>query len=202
MSEITLSSEEFKALSSETRTDLLKLLKNRNHTLSEFSKKTGLAAPTVKQHLETLCKAGLIEQIDEGRKWKYYSLTKKGSELIEPKESTSIFIMIAISFIALGIVLYSFMGALSYSPLLADKMLMQDSGVDALGKESVAGAQKEMPGEDIGIHEEQDSAPESAGNEARADGIDLNQTAMYLAAIVALSAIAGYAVARARRKYN
>ncbi len=202
MSEITLSSEEFRALSSETRTDLLKLLKNRKHTLSEFSKKTGLAAPTVKQHLETLCRAGLIEQVDEGRKWKYYSLTRKGSEIIEPRENTSIFIMIAISFVALGIVLYSFMGALSYSPFLADKGLMKDSGFDSLEKEIVAGTQKETSGEDIGIQKEPGSVPEIAGNEESAGGIDLNQASMYVAAIVALSAIAGYAIARARSKYN
>lgn len=108
MDEITLSRTEFKALASETRTDIIKLLNERNHTLSEMSKKMDLTAPTVKQHLSVLENAGLIQQIDEGRKWKYYSLTKKGSKILSPDTPTNVFIVLGLSVIGMAAVLYSF----------------------------------------------------------------------------------------------
>ncbi len=85
MNEIILRKEEFKALSSDTRIELIRLLKERNYTLSEMSAKLKMSSPTIKQHLDTLAHSDLIEQKDEGRKWKYYSLTRKGKKLIEPE---------------------------------------------------------------------------------------------------------------------
>ncbi|PIN85434.1 MAG: hypothetical protein COV47_02185 [Candidatus Diapherotrites archaeon CG11_big_fil_rev_8_21_14_0_20_37_9] len=82
MNQILLSKNEFKALSSETRTEILKILDERNYTLSELSKKTNMSAPTIKQHAKILVDSGLIELKDEGRKWKYYELTKKGKEIL------------------------------------------------------------------------------------------------------------------------
>ena len=86
MDQITLSSNEFKALASETRTGLLKHLLERNHTLTELAQKTELATPTIKQHLEQLETAGLVEQIDDGHKWKYYCLTRKGKTIFRSRE--------------------------------------------------------------------------------------------------------------------
>ncbi|MAG21893.1 MAG: hypothetical protein CL943_01125 [Candidatus Diapherotrites archaeon] len=111
MDEITLTSTEFKALASETRTGIVKLLGNRNYTLSEISKKMNLAAPTIKQHLALLGDAGLTECIDEGRKWKYYSLTKKGHRILEPETTGNIFIVLVLSIIGILAVLYSFIGS-------------------------------------------------------------------------------------------
>ena len=102
MAELTLSSTEFKALSSDTRVQIIKLLKERNHTLTELASKMGLASPSVKQHLDILLRSEIIEQIDEGRKWKYYSLTRKGENLLKGDESdTTILIVLSISSIAL-----------------------------------------------------------------------------------------------------
>jgi len=98
---ILLSKSEFKALASDTRTSIIKLLKQRNHTLTELSKKVHLAAPTVKQHLEVLEKADLIEELDEGRKWKYYHLSKKGKNIFSPEPRSNILIVIGVSIIAL-----------------------------------------------------------------------------------------------------
>ena len=103
-----MSRTEFKALASDSRTGIIKLLNERNHTLSEISKKLELTAPTVKQHLSVLENAGLIQQIDEGRKWKYYCLTKKGSKILSPGSPANVFIVLALSIIGVATVLYSF----------------------------------------------------------------------------------------------
>lgn len=98
MEQVTLSTKEFKALSSDNRTKILKLLAQQNHTLSELSKKLSLSSPSAKQHLEILEGAELVQQIDEGRKWKYYSLTKKGKKILDTKENqTQIFILLSVA---------------------------------------------------------------------------------------------------------
>jgi len=110
MDQVELSTNEFKALSSTTRTNLLKMLNERNYTLSELSTKTGMAAPTVKQHAAVLMGAGLIELQDEGRKWKYYSLTRKGKKIIKSKEQhTNILIILSSTIIValLGVAILS-----------------------------------------------------------------------------------------------
>jgi len=101
--ELKLDSKTFKALANEKRVDMLKLLGERRHTQSEIASELGLAVPTVKEHLSALVTAGLIEQHDEGRKWKYYSLTKSGKAVLAPEE-TKIWIM-------LGVFLLSAVGA-------------------------------------------------------------------------------------------
>jgi len=107
MDEITLSINEFKALASDTRTGIIKLLDERNHTLSEISKKLELAAPTVKQHLSVLEQADLIQCSDEGRKWKYYNLTKKGRKIVHPKTPSSVMIILGASVVGMVAVVYA-----------------------------------------------------------------------------------------------
>jgi len=84
--DIRLDKETFKALASGTRVDVLKLLNQRRHMQSEIAASLGLSVPTVKEHLDGLEKAGLVERHEEGRKWKYYSLTKKGKGILNPEE--------------------------------------------------------------------------------------------------------------------
>ncbi|MBI4210669.1 MAG: winged helix-turn-helix transcriptional regulator [Candidatus Diapherotrites archaeon] len=108
MDGIPISQPEFKALSSESRARILKFLQERNHTLSELAAKTGMAAPTVKQHMEVLAESGLAEMKDEGRKWKYYSLTRKGQALLGTGRSAHPNILIVLS-AALGIALIGLM---------------------------------------------------------------------------------------------
>ncbi|MEM4331891.1 MAG: winged helix-turn-helix domain-containing protein [Candidatus Micrarchaeia archaeon] len=71
-----------KALSSENRVRILKLIASRRRTQSELARALSLSSPTVLEHLLILLNAGLIEKIDEGRKWKYYQLTEKGRALM------------------------------------------------------------------------------------------------------------------------
>jgi len=106
---ITLSAHEFKALASETRTAIIKLLQSRNHTLTELSKKLGMAAPTIKQHLGILESAELVHGIDEGRKWKYYCLTRKGKSIFAGEQPINVLFVLGASAVALVAVVYYFL---------------------------------------------------------------------------------------------
>ena len=79
---MSLSPEDFGALSAERRMGMLKSLGERRKTLTELSREEGVSLPTAKEHLEKLEKTGFVEKKDEGRKWKYYELTKKGKKLL------------------------------------------------------------------------------------------------------------------------
>ncbi|MCK4456914.1 MAG: winged helix-turn-helix transcriptional regulator [Thermoplasmata archaeon] len=93
---IVLDAESFRALSSETRVQLLKHLDENRLTLTNLAKKMELAKATVSSHLESLENAGLIKRIDEGRKWIYYSLTRKGRVVLHP-ESEKVGVILALS---------------------------------------------------------------------------------------------------------
>ncbi|MFH1256936.1 MAG: winged helix-turn-helix domain-containing protein [Candidatus Diapherotrites archaeon] len=111
MSQITLSKNEFKVLSSDTRVNILKLLKERNHTLSELAQKLSMASPSIKQHLDLLVTSQLIEQLDEGRKWKYYRLSRKGKELVVEEHQPAL-VMLALgasSIVLIGLLVIAFL---------------------------------------------------------------------------------------------
>ncbi len=84
--EVKLSQKTFKALANPTRIAILKQLDKRNFTQSELAEMLGFAIPTIKQHLQDLEKAGLVEILEEGRKWKYIKLTKDGKAILHPEE--------------------------------------------------------------------------------------------------------------------
>ena len=58
MEGIELSTNEFKALSSKTRTNILKMLDERNYTLSEIASKTGMAICSI-NFLDMITRGGL-----------------------------------------------------------------------------------------------------------------------------------------------
>jgi len=82
---ITIERDVFKALASDTRIEILKILDKRRHTQSELAVTLKLSVPTVKEHLDAMGKAGLVKQIDEGYKWKYYELTEKSKCILDPE---------------------------------------------------------------------------------------------------------------------
>ncbi len=84
--EITLDKEVFKALAGDTRIAVVKALLERRKTQSELAKELGLAAPTIKDHVDILMKAGLVREIETGHKWKYIELTVKGKSLLQPSD--------------------------------------------------------------------------------------------------------------------
>lgn len=103
---IVLDRKSFEALAVDSRVKILKSLKQRRKTLSELAKEQKMSVSGVKEHLETLEKVDLIEKIDDGHKWKYYELTKKGKEIIAPRE-IRVWILLAISIFALVLSLNS-----------------------------------------------------------------------------------------------
>ena len=102
---ITLDREAFRVLASETKIKILKSIDERRKTLTELAKEFGMSPSTIKEHLDKLSKAGLIEQKDEGHKWKYYELTGKGNEILHPG-AKRIMLVLAASSIAAIAVLY------------------------------------------------------------------------------------------------
>jgi DNA-binding transcriptional ArsR family regulator len=117
---ITLDKETFKSLASETRISILKALLVRRKTLSEISKQFKMSPSTIKEHMDNLVKAGLIEQKDEGHKWKYYELTKKGKGVLFPGER-NIWVMLSIGVLGMLGVGYSLLSQ-GVSPLFQATM--------------------------------------------------------------------------------
>lgn len=100
------------ALASETRIEILKKLDERRTTLTELSESLDMSKTAVKEHLDKLVEAGLVERVDEGRKWIYYELTGKGRRILHPESRTKIILLLssAIASIAGGLFeLYKFM---------------------------------------------------------------------------------------------
>jgi DNA-binding transcriptional ArsR family regulator len=73
-----------KALSSEARGKILLALDEKRMTLSDLSRELNLTKPTLKEHLAKLESTQLVKKEDEGRKWKYYSLSRKGRQILHP----------------------------------------------------------------------------------------------------------------------
>jgi DNA-binding transcriptional ArsR family regulator len=97
---ITLDRESFRTLASKTRVGILKSLGRRRKMLTELSKQFGMSPSTIKEHMDQLSTAGLVIQIDDGHKWKYYELTQKGKEIVNPT-GTRIFVVLGLSAIAI-----------------------------------------------------------------------------------------------------
>jgi len=135
--DIRLDKQTFKAVASGTRVDILKLLGKRRHMQSELANNLDLSVPTVKEHLAALSKAGLVERHDEGRKWKYYSLTRKGKGVLNPEEIKI--------WIVLGLLVFSMVGGFLskigsfVSPVTQSKMAMSEPAMRAV-PESMADA--------------------------------------------------------------
>ncbi len=97
---ITLDREAFKALASDTRVSIIKSLGKRRKMLTELSKQLGMSPSTVKEHMESLTSAGLVRMIDDGHKWKYYELTRKGDNILNPS-GMKIWILLSVSILAI-----------------------------------------------------------------------------------------------------
>lgn len=98
---ITLDRESFRALASEVRVEVLKQLESRRMTVTDLSHAMNLAKPTLLEHLDRLVGAGLVTKVDEGRKWIYYELTRRGRKILHPHQ-VKIMISLAVSFLLVG----------------------------------------------------------------------------------------------------
>ncbi len=140
---ITLDRDVFRVLASDTRVNILKSLDRRRKTLTELSKEFGMSVSTVKEHLDNLVRAGLIEQKDEGYKWKYYELTKKGKSILHP-EDMRVWILLGVSVLGLAVTCFDLV-RLSFTSSSAMQALgagaIREGGELAVGKaaETVSG---------------------------------------------------------------
>jgi len=115
---ISLDKETFKALAGETRVQILKELGERQKTQSELAAKLHLSAPTVNEHLSLLKKAGLVQEIDDGHKWKYFSLSQKGKNILNPGEKQILLVLsvLTVAFVGfLAMVISQLYGVASFS---------------------------------------------------------------------------------------
>jgi DNA-binding transcriptional ArsR family regulator len=85
---ITLDRETFKVLAADTRVDMLKRIAEHKLTLTDLANQMDMSPSTIKEHLDKLVDAGLIEADERGMKWKYYRLTNKGRNIVSPQETT------------------------------------------------------------------------------------------------------------------
>jgi len=104
--DISFDKKTFKALSSDARIDILKLLAKRNYLQTEISQELNLKAPTVKEHMDALIDAGLVNRLEEGRKWKYLELTKKAKAIFYPEQTKITFLLSTLVFSVAGGVYY------------------------------------------------------------------------------------------------
>ncbi|MFH1836342.1 MAG: winged helix-turn-helix domain-containing protein [Methanobacteriota archaeon] len=115
---ITLDRETFKVLAADTRVEIIKRLSEHKETLTDLAEGLDMSPSTIKEHLNKLVSAGLIEQIEGTTKWKYYKLTGKGERIIKPAE-TSVWILLAASGLVLAGSFKSLLGKLTNEPVLA-----------------------------------------------------------------------------------
>lgn len=91
-----------KVLAVDTRMDILKILSEGSRTPSDISKKLNKSDATIVEHLDTLCKVGLVKKVEQpGKKWVFYTLTDRGQGIISSK-SRRLVIVLAISIFALA----------------------------------------------------------------------------------------------------
>lgn len=110
---IILTKDLFRVLSSDTRITILKKLANRRMTISELSRDLKIAKSTVHEHLVLLTAVGLTTPAPDEHQWKYYEITRNGTNLLLPENSIPITILLSsIGFILLAGSLAAFVVAL------------------------------------------------------------------------------------------
>lgn len=126
---ILIDRDTLKAIASDTRLDILKSLSKRKKTLSELSKVLDLSSPTIKEHLDHLINSNLVLKEETESKWKYYSLTDKGSKLIKPRE-IKVLISFVVSFIStlglIGLYLVKYVFSSSKSMMASSDSIASD----------------------------------------------------------------------------
>ena len=122
-----------KALGAETRMDILKSLKQRRKTPSELARELKLSSPTILEHLNKLEGADLVERVETGHKWVYYTLTKKGINLIKPRFPTQFVIILGISILLVFTFMFNFGDQQTFSAAgirqSTDKEISETAGV-------------------------------------------------------------------------
>jgi len=105
-----------KALASDTRLEILKILARRRRIAADIAKDLELAPSTVNEHLKKLEESELIRRKDTGHKWIYYEITEKGKNLVQPKTPVQFILILSLGFLMMVIGgFYSFLGKMEYT---------------------------------------------------------------------------------------
>jgi DNA-binding transcriptional ArsR family regulator len=102
---ITLDRRTFRTLASDTRISILKSLDVRRKMLTELAKEMDMSPSTVKEHMDSLRKAGLVNLKDDGHKWKYYELTRDGKNILHPGDM-KVWVILSLSGLAFLVTAY------------------------------------------------------------------------------------------------
>jgi len=106
---VLLDYESFRALASHVRIEILKKLDESRSTVSDLSRRLTMSKSTVHKHLEKLVEVGLVNKLEEDRKWVYYEITPKGARILHPENVqvsvilSTIVLIVGILFIATAI---------------------------------------------------------------------------------------------------
>lgn len=92
--EITKST--IKALASDTRLEMLRLLSQRRKIPADIAKLLKLAPSTVNEHLKILEEEGLVRRKETGHKWIYFEITEKGRSLVQPRSPMQFVIILGL----------------------------------------------------------------------------------------------------------
>ncbi len=76
----------FRALSSDTRINILKKLDSKRMALKALCAELNLPKSTIRENLTVLIESDLIRKKNIGIKWAYYELTEKGKWMLHPHE--------------------------------------------------------------------------------------------------------------------
>ena len=125
--EIIINRELLKAIGAESRISILKSLALGRKTQSQLADELGLSSPTVLEHLDQLVNAGLVNKMDEGRKWKYYELSRKGRQLVPSKQGVP---ARALLILASGLVMLLLSGMFMFSSPVANMEAAQAAADD------------------------------------------------------------------------
>lgn len=127
MSKVKLNKNAFKALASETRIDILRILDGKKLGLKDISNASNLKKATLHEHLTKLHEVGLIKRKErKGHKWVYYKLSWKGESLLHP-DNNRIVLLFSITFITL------FFGIIGLFNFIINKLVKSD-GSDMFSK--------------------------------------------------------------------
>lgn len=181
----------FKALSSETRVKVIKLLNKRRMTATELAGQLKLRVPTIIEHLKRMEGAGLVTK-DDQRKWHYYDLTPKGltlvgeSSMVGP-QPRNIVILLVVALLSLTMVVYSLYGfprpfAESGQQIVGDST---DAGA-VVARSPFAGAQVSTP-----TPQQVVIATPSATPKIAASSLQLKDSLFYTGGVIFLVALIG-----------
>jgi len=143
---ITLDRETFKALAADSRIEILKMLEEHKLTLTDLTQKLDMSPSTIKEHIDRLAAAGLIELIPGDTKWKYYKLTRKGKNVLNPYE-TKVWFVLAVSLLSLVGVVYNLFGKIMAFNIFAAGKASMASDMEV----GMLGAQTPMQNETIAL---------------------------------------------------